>query len=180
LTIKLFTADRAATLGAMQVIGLAPRNGGSSGDPHLDSRLDHWFPDGLSAHGWRWFVNSHEQLDPRWGGNLDGARSAMQESVFEMVRREVRPTAPSRYVSMFACETQAEAEAFCDRFGGVDKPVWRIEADASFRADMSWLAGFRMLEMRANAERYWAQEPSRQPQWEHIVPLPALVKDRAR
>lgn len=128
------------------------------------------FPDGLSLHGLGYLFGSVP------------TDSAQIETFFELVRRAEFPSVRSRYTSIFASETVAQAQGFrekrCDSMGA----IWELEFGADpFRADASCLKGtVPVVELEYLARLYWSGEPSGvdEPDWELVVAPPALVVQR--
>ncbi len=101
--------------------------------PELQVHADLLFPVGfLKPRRARYFLQSGQD-----------ARLAEPniELIWEYVRRSFFSDRPSRFLSMFACQTPDEAppRAWRTRFGDPDDPIWAVECDKAFLADMGLL-----------------------------------------
>lgn len=119
------------------------------------------------------------------------------EIVFEAIRREVVPDAPSRMHCVFAYDTEASAIAHGlaynthRRASGSPLYEWVHElefpdAATPFRADMAWLTNkgtIRVLhELQAMARGYWAglALDAAEPIWEWLIGATGVVVSSAR
>ncbi len=121
-----FHFDRSQRLVAGQRIAL-DRNCLST-VPHLVEL----FPDGLSQHGVSWLLQQ-----PAIGNDTSAI-----EMLFEFVRRSFFPETPSRFQSVFACETAEAARNFAARYsvGPLPGRVWEVEAADGVWANMGLLS----------------------------------------
>lgn len=138
------------------------------------------FPSGLSSHGIRYLL-THEIVISQQGTGAPlpiTHTEPMVETIFEQVRRSEFPSCPSRMQSLFAWETQQEAEAFDAERGGGHR-IFKVTHNAALIRDQNLLylggAPIGALEL---AEQYWqgVQGPSYKP--EAILPLPITIGER--
>lgn len=109
--------------------------------------------------------------------------SSQCEIIFELYRRAHHPSKPSRYLSMFGCETVREAAYFRGQTQcGIDVDIFEVHSSEGFhRADMNLLtSNCPPLEMEYRAELYWSgntaeMHPGYKPFWEVLIPLPATI-----
>jgi hypothetical protein len=146
--------------------------------PEFQEHLDRLFPDGVTNHGDNWFVTSNRWLyyvDPHGVTRWEPAT----ELIFEYVRRSGFPERPSRFDSYFGCETLEDARTFRDQFAGAGARIVRLEADGSFRADMTALNMAQTSPIVASyyAHQYWKGEAAKPqpPFWEHLLLPPVRV-----
>lgn len=135
----------------------------------LADHVEELFPDGVSAHGERYFLRADAQaliVNP------------MLELFFEQVRRAAFAKRPSRLQSMFAVETLAEANQFQAQHGGV--AIYKVSAEVIFRGDMSLLQmGNSTLVVSWFAYQYWKGEAGpADPFWEYLLKCPVHVGER--
>ncbi|UEX79169.1 hypothetical protein [Sediminicurvatus halobius] len=94
-------------------------------NPHvLAAHVDELFPEGVSAHGERYFLRNEAQAL---------IVSPMLELLFEQVHRAAYAERASRLQSMFAVETLAEARRFQAQYGGA--AIYKVSAEMAFRGD---------------------------------------------
>ncbi|WP_216911293.1 DUF2441 domain-containing protein [Nocardia noduli] len=123
---------------------------------------------------------------------LDGSdhfavdRSVGLELVWELVRLNEFSGAPSRFQSMFAFESLAEAQQ-CQVLDGGDGTIWEVETDLpGFRADMSLLHTHPKMDSALQMARiYWSQSEDYDrsnlppecgpPVWEILLAAPVHV-----
>lgn len=148
----------------------------------LQAHVDYWFPAGVTSHGERYL------LRPAPATLFDPS----VELTCELIRRAEFPCLPSRFQSLFGCETVADAHAFLARFGeGCPKAqIMEVETESKpFRADMRCLdIRGSILVMAYGARRYWKQHANdlgsfpgadgTAPFWELLLPPPVRVLRR--
>lgn len=131
----------------------------------------HW-PQGVSRHGNQYL-----------GTSVMNSLAVAIEIAWEFLRRGQFPERPSRFASVFAWKTYAEANAFRQKAAPQAK-IWAIEAQEGFTANMTLLTiGHTALRISQLADAYWQgkaapEEYSDQlapPCWEVLVPLPVQV-----
>lgn len=133
----------------------------------LQLHVDDMFPDGLSSHGERYFLRSDA---------LALVASPNIEILFEYVRRAAYPSRPSRFQSVFAFRTLADARIFRASYSTKTEPIWELHAQSYFIADMRLLtAGNSILWYSYLAHKYWKGEPSEDPLWEVLLVPPVTV-----
>lgn len=136
------------------------------------------FSQGVSRHG-RVF-----SLDPN--AKILNNSSIQIEILFELYRRAHHPDKPSRYRSMFGCESIREAAYFRGQTQcGIDVGIFEVHSSEGFhRADMNLLnSNCSPLELEYKAELYWSGETGVMPEgykpfWEILIPLPATIGAR--
>ena len=138
---------------------------------YLQDHVDTMFPFGVSFHGNNYFLN---------GSSSASTVNPNIELQWEYARRANYPGAPSRFTSMFACETLPDAREFAERIGS--GTIWEVDCDNSFRADMSWLTlADSILTVSHAVNAYWNHEPISRYRitaasfWEILIPLPATI-----
>ena len=164
-----YTVDRLGTLAEGMVFeNASPVSCAMS----ISHRLTSLFPEGVSKHGVRYFVDAPNMSD----------RSASIELVFELARQIYAPHLASRAQSVFATESIDSAEHFVAMCaGGVVTPkIWEVESEHYFRANMSLLRNDRpLLKILDMAEAYWKGEEGPDtgtpPFWEILLPCSARV-----
>jgi hypothetical protein len=84
------------------------------------------------------------------------------ELACELVRRAEFASPPSRFASVFGCETLKDAEAFRTGFGEPDSPIFELTTESEpFRVDMRCLnIRSSILVTEYGAHRYWSQLPT--------------------
>lgn len=175
-----FTLDRSGKLAPGMVLARAPYN---IGVPEFQARALELFPNGVTPHGWNWFVSCNQNMFyidqygvTRWEPST--------ELIFEFVRRAEHPARPSRFESIFACETIDDAERFRNHFSSQSAAIWSVEAGQSFRADMEALSMVDATPLHAAlyAGRYWSGEQAKplEPFWEVLLTPPVTVIEMIR
>jgi len=164
-----FTVDRLGSLSADAV--LSKRRYADVGPAELRTHVDQLFPDGVTSFGERYLLRS-----------TSGARLTEPniELLWEYVRRARFPNAPSRFESVFAVDSIEEGDQFRTRFGQAGS-IWSVEANLSFRADMSLLTiDGTILVVSHFADLYWSQRTRTQgePFWEQLLIPPVRVLER--
>jgi hypothetical protein len=163
---RFFTVDRLGSLTDGSVVDLTVFD--DIRPPELQAHADQLFPNGFAKFGERYFVSP-------WKGN---GLEPIIELVWEYVRRHIAPTAPSRFASLFAVKTEAEAHGLRAQLGGKGVIV-EVEADTFFRADMDLLVhrADSIIVMSYHAELYWkgATLPGKASAWEYLLEPPVRV-----
>ena len=172
-----FTVDRAATLAPGMMI--EPLRHTDVQPQVLQDHVDALFPNGVTQHGNNYFLA---------GNQAATTVNPSIELLFEYVRRAAYPTAPSRFESVFACETLDDARAFraSPVWGNPAAAIFEVETEsAAFRVDMTCLTlQGSILVASYLANRYWRQEPSElhlfggpqtPPSWEVLLSPPVRV-----
>lgn len=136
--------------------------------PELQAHLDEMFPEGVSVHGDRYFLQSSMSptlTDP----NI--------EIFFEYVRRSSFPNKVSRYQSFFGSESIDDAIRFRTSHGTPLDRIWKVEADTFHRADMNLLTKqCSILVYSYFAHLYWMGKPgSANPIWEILMKPPIKI-----
>jgi hypothetical protein len=180
MSFTAFTVDRRQTLAPGMVLNLVRHT--DVHPPVMQAHIDALMPDGVTRHGDQYLVSNSQAL----------TTSPNLELTFEYIRRAQFPTAPSRFQSVFACESRADAQTFgnAPAWGSPGSPIFEIEADYEpFRADMHCLTLEGSISMASySAHRYWSGLPndrhlSQGPQavrpfWELLLRPPVRVLRR--
>lgn len=202
----LYHCDRNGSLANNQTVSLHPLT-----DLPENSRTSLFvqhFTDGVSSHGASYLssncpflenfyitINDSECIEVCSSRSIDKQKSNIDsiliEFIFELVRREKFPDAPSRYTSFFAVDSLSEFSKWPELTSkGVNyksSKFYSFEApDCLCKFDSSWLKGglifgtdhekrylgFLSWPIFDNAINYWSGVPSANPRWEYLVPLP--------
>jgi hypothetical protein len=166
--LEFYTVDRAGTLDEGQLCSLVKHS--DVEPPVLADHVKELFPDGVSTHGERYFLQNEAQAM---------VVSPILELLFEQVRRAAFADRPSRFQSMFAFKSLAEACSFLSQFG--DGAIYKVNADVFFRGNMNLLnAGNSILTTSWFANQYWKGETGLQddPCWEFLLKCPVKVGER--
>ncbi len=162
-----FTVDRNKTLKKGQEINLVRYN--DVKPPELQNHIDFLFPDGVTSHGERYML-SNQTFAMGVNETID--------LLFEYVRKSYFPSRPSRFQSVFGFESIEQAKRFRDRFGmSSDCPIWEVEADIVFKADMELLTlEDSLLVLSYRAHQYWnGCSIKKSPFWEYLMVPPVKV-----
>jgi hypothetical protein len=129
--------------------------------------LNHWFPKGVTRFGIDIILGQLEEL------------ALEREHELETIRRENHAHLPSRYTSVFACRSTEDIALLRCQFDylnadGKRGRVWRVAGKGLFRADMN-LFKKHHRDMRTAAARYWLQEATEEPLYEHLLEPPVMV-----
>lgn len=135
---------------------------------------------GLSRHGKRYVLDANIRI-------YNNA-SAQCEVIFELYRRAHYPEKPSRFLSMFGCETIKEAAYFRGQSQcGIDTPIFKVHTESTYhRADMNLLStNCSLFDMDFRAELYWSgitaeMHDGYKPFWEVIIPLPVTIGEQVQ
>lgn len=139
----------------------------------LHNMVTNLFPRGVSKHGDGYFLSANA---------IAGQINFSIDWGLEFYRRAMRPSTPSRYECIFACETLAGAVAFRSQYRSPNSPIYEVEADEDLihRGDMALLNNTNCcLVYTYQIEHYWAGTTFlQQPFWEILIPLPATIGNR--
>jgi len=150
--------------------------------------LSQIFPDGLSRHGYNYLYNPGPGMDQR----DDDSLALLVGLVLELVRKAYYPDKPSRYQSLFACETPEDARQFGltqAKAGENDTsaPVYEVYTKGKIhRGDMNIINNeCSVLELYRRAHIYWSGTTQELhdgyfPLWEYLLPLPAFTAKMIR
>ena len=124
------------------------------------------FPSGITKHG---EIYLFSQIQNNQIGSMQ-----FIEAVFELIRRAEFPEKPSRFQSIYGCETIEEAKAFRDKYpqynGKQSSTIWEVECAKGYKVDMNWLnTGNTFLDSILLAKKYWGGVPSLTPMWEILM-----------
>lgn len=169
---NLYTVDRSKSLSVGTTYYLESGKLNSKDAQYLNQG----FSEGLPKHG-------ESYLLLKMQGNVEpqvGLRNAMMlEMLFENIRSTKYAYRPSRLQSMFAVDSLDSAKKFVT--GQADIPIYRVEAQIVFKADMNLLnSGGGGLSTLKFCELYWLGQPhpTREPFWEYLLRCPVTVCER--
>ena len=168
--MELFTVDRGNTLSPGMKCDLVVYD--DINPEALREIVREMFPQGVSRHGELYFLR-----DSATTNVID----ANTEMVFELVRRNRYQNRPSRFESLYACDSKEQARCFMRKVGAESAQVLRLESDHAFRADMNLLdSRMSALVKIYFANLYWQGRPHPEtpPFWEWLVPCPVIICDR--
>lgn len=149
--------------------------------PHALSR----FVEGVSRHANNFFFNYNINFS-----NSEERFSAIIEMLLEERRRSSFPYKPSRFQSIFACESVKEAAWFrgFSKFP-LDTPIYEIHTSSvCHRGDMNLLnMNCSPVEVSHRLDLYWMGHTDNalvatgySPFWEIVVPLPVRIGEVAQ
>lgn len=143
----------------------------------LKPHLADIYPEGLSYHGWRYLLERHT-----YGTSENGFQhniSFFIEMNFEYVRKLYFPDKPSRFQSIFACESLESLNDFINSFReGATYRILTIKADDFHVADMHWLKlATQNISASYMAHKYWEGAFTSNPFKEVLVKLPCRTLD---
>jgi hypothetical protein len=127
----------------------------------------------ISQHGYSYlFDRPPIKSDPSKSANVNG----LCELLFEFVRLQDFPERPSRLQAFFAFQDITDAINFRNKSTIGEYPIWEVEADDHFCADMNLVRfGHKGVDAFANAHKYWSGDGSEQPLWECLLIPPVTV-----
>lgn len=147
----------------------------------LKTHLDELFSEGLSSHGATYFTNAYLILnDPYTRQPLPYVpHIPIIEMVFELVRRTDFRDKPSRFQSLFAWDSIERANQFRHEFQQADAPIFKLQSEIVFRADMQLLLlGGSCLGASLFAHKYWRGKATQKPDWEYLLKPPVTVVEQ--
>jgi hypothetical protein len=153
--------------GTLDVVATAPTLA-----PGSDEELRRLFPRGVTSHGQQYLTGWPAQ---------DNQAPAMWavEAFFEAVRLAEHRDCPSRFESIFAFETEADARAFVGSYRlGFPSAIYRVRGEARHRANMPLLklVGVPVSHAFALARHYWRGERGPAAElWEVLLAPPVEV-----
>ncbi|HGJ5855346.1 MAG TPA: hypothetical protein ACHBZ9_16855 [Arsenophonus nasoniae] len=169
-----FTLDRLGVLQAGMNINLIPIESNLS---ELQSHISELFGLNISHHGNFHFLNTQINLV-----RSNDSCSQIIEMLLEERRKAKYPYKPSRFKSMFACESTEDALWFCGKSGApVCTPIFEISSSYFHRGDMNLLnMDCSPIELSHRLDLYWQGETKQLyheyfPFWEIVIPLPACI-----
>lgn len=141
-----------------------------------------FFPNGISMAGYAYLMPTHKDSVILF--------ESIAETIFEYVRRIYFNEKPSRYQSIFACETMEDVKNW-DRYFNCNGNfiVKKLEFESCFKGDIAWrdhalvvsdgngnvCNGFNTALLYSCAKQYWSGVISPNPRLELVIPLPVLV-----
>ncbi len=136
------------------------------------------FNTGVSRHGKIFALDA--------GTRVFNNASSQCEIIFELYRRAHYPDKPSRFLSMFGCETVRETAYFRGQTQcGIDIDIFEVYSEIGYhRADMKLLnSNCPPIEMEFRADLYWSgrtevMHDDYKPFWEILIPLPATIGEK--
>jgi hypothetical protein len=174
-TLTYYSVDRRGVYVDGGKIELAPNLVVNSDE--IFAHINKKFPEGYSRHGMQWFRDPPPDNRPE-----DFRDSALLELLLEAMRKAYYPDKPSRYQSVFASVSLAEAFAFRSRHGKAADPVYELNPLGKVhRGDMAAIPNVNLSSavMDLLLHRYWRGEPGnipgQAPNWEYVLELPVAV-----
>ena len=164
---KFYTVDRKETL--QQGIEITLQKYNDIKPDYLQKHVDMMFPDGVTLHGEQYFLRNTTK-----GIIITPAI----ELLLEYVRRAFFQSLPSRFQSLFGFESIDYAKKFRSQYGNPNAPIWKVEVELYFRADMSLLTLANSLLFSSYfAYQYWSGDssPSNKPFWEILLVPPVKI-----
>ena len=137
----------------------------------------HFCSEGFSWFGYRmlWMIN----WPPPTLTQFDHI-AIKREIIFEEVRERDFPERPSRFQSMFAFMTLAEAEDYRLKSGGPKWPIWLVESEDFFVGDMGLYNSADPSRYHEVAGLYWSGERSEKKAEEVLLRLPVRIMEKAK
>lgn len=168
--MDLFTVDRRRSLSNGFVCKLIEH--GDISPREISDLCMELCPGGVSFHGELYLVRNERSTS---------VTDANTEIIFELVRRAKYPNRPSRYQSLYALDDLETARQFMDITGANGSPVYKVESEDSFRADMHLLDSRMSAIVKTYfANLYWQglPHPALLPFWERLVPCPVTIGEQ--
>lgn len=136
------------------------------------------FASGISMHGFTYFIGPGIHFS-----NPTNNASAAIEYALELIRQLRYPEKPSRFLSMFGCETLDEVKHFRGFYRSpLNTPIYEVHSDNNcHKGDMNLLnPGCPLQEFDRRMNAYWQGESyslhqDYVPFWEIVIPLPATI-----
>ncbi|EMD6813344.1 DUF2441 domain-containing protein [Citrobacter koseri] len=137
------------------------------------------FNAGISPHGITYFIGDNFHVH-----NNVNQPAACIEYALELLRQQRYPEKPSRFLSVFGCETLDGAKHFRGQYEPhkLSTPIYEITSNGKVhKGDMNLLdARCPVYEFENRLDAYWSGESyplyeSYEPFWEIIIPLPANI-----
>jgi hypothetical protein len=160
-----YHVDRSAALVAGTVLDVRQSPSMPADVPQLDQE----WPGGLTSHG------------IQYATSMQFNGETVSEWLFELVRRAEFPQARSRFQSVFAMASLADARAFRHAIGGVlSVPIFRVRGELAHQANMNLIRSTApAVSGLARAREYWAGQPGlAAPLWETLLVPPVTVIER--
>ena len=145
------------------------------------------FPKGISRMG---FIYTGVQVLSR-DSDFSHVVSEIAEFAFELIRQHHYPNLPSRFQSIMACSTEAEANEWAHLLGAnlrqypvkCSPSIKRVEYSTAFKGDSYWRdcmmspGGpiFSPGLLYSCAHNYWSGKRSQSPRIELVIPLPVTI-----
>ncbi|EBH5932283.1 hypothetical protein CQX38_03310 [Salmonella enterica] len=170
-----YTVDRSCILKQNEQIQLITTQDTSK----LSEQAAMQFHAGISQHGINYFIDDNFHVH-----NNGNQSASCIEYALELLRQQRYPEKPSRYLSVFGCETLDGAKHFRGKYHPqkLSLPIYEITSNKEVhRGDMNLLdARCPAYEFERRLNAYWAGESyniyeSYEPFWEIIIPLPANI-----
>lgn len=132
------------------------------------SKLKELYPNGISKHGIQYLSEKFDFL--KSNGKDYVPHMSMIELTFEFVRKTKFPDKPSRFTSVFGCESYEMAKKFRKEYRYDQGKIYKVLAEKCTRLDMRFLSiGLSILGTQIMAEKYWSGKSSKKPFWEVLM-----------
>lgn len=137
-------------------------------------KIKQLYPKGISSHGFQYL---HDKYDYVYDDNNRSYISYMHiiEITFELIRQISFNEKPSRFESIFGCESLADALKFRNEKGNPENKIYKVSTDSFFKADMNLLYTGTILGNILIAEKYWRGQSSKNPFWEILMQAPVKI-----
>lgn len=139
--------------------------------------IDSLYPNGLSSHGRQYLYDKYEWLYDQQGKSYVSYLHII-EVTFELVRLLKFPDKPSRFTSLFGCETLEDARRFKTERCNNSGEIYKVSTDKFFKADMHLLYTATIPGNIIIAEKYWKGEASSNPFWEILMQAPVAIIEK--
>ena len=129
------------------------------------------YKNGFSNHGFKFNIPEYEFQQRYFIDN-----NIPLEIIYEQIRKQNYADKPSRFESIFTCDSIENAKLFLKSYPEKKIKIYKIQAERFFKADMKLLSvGFRPIDIFILAHKYWQGKSSDDPFWEYIVELPVKI-----
>lgn len=144
----------------------------------MTSQCEEQFSAGISPHGFTYFLGHGIHFS-----NPTNRADAAIEYALELLRQQRYPEKPSRFTSMFGCETLDEAKHFRGASNStLNTPIYEVHSDLiCHKGDMNLFSpGCALHEFDRRLNAYWqgktySLRDGYEPFWEVVIPLPATI-----
>lgn len=137
-------------------------------------KIKELFPNGISNHGKQYLHDKYNYVNDA-DNNSYISYLHIIEITFELIRQISFKDKPSRFESLFGCETIEEAIKFRTEKGNQSNKIYKVSTDSFFKADMNLLYTATIPGNILIAEKYWRGESSKNPFWEILMKAPINI-----
>jgi len=134
----------------------------------VKNKLAELYPNGISLHGIKYLSEKFEF--PKFNEKDYVSYISMIELTFELVRKIKFKDKPSRFVSVFGCETLEQAKIFRENYRMNKGEIFKVVAEKWGKFDMNFLyLGASIIGNQILIEKYWSGKSSKNPFWEVLM-----------